>query len=81
MQTNSCHCALIMVFTSRWIRSMLLCYTFQPIKFLAIKIWLFRIWQPLEVGFLVKFFPHFLRGHQELSINISHAIFGKIMRL
>ena len=29
---------------------------------------------------IIKFF-HFLRGHQELFVNTSYAIFGKRMRL
>ena len=30
--------------------------------------------------FFIIFF-HFLRGHQELSFNTSHAIFGEIMSM
>ena len=26
-------------------------------------------------------FSHFLRGHQELSVNTSHVIFGEIMSI
>ena len=35
----------------------------------------------LDSLFIFYYFFHFLRGHQELSINTSHAIFGEVMSM
>ena len=35
-------------------------------------------WDSLILNFL---FFHFLRGHQELSVNTSYVIFGEVMSM
>ena len=38
--------------------------------------------KPCRWNFIIYLFiSHFLRGHQELSINTSYAIFEKMMRV
>ena len=34
-----------------------------------------------DIFIILYFFKNFLRGHQELSVNILHAIFGDIMSM
>ena len=49
-----------------------------------LKIWSFGVWVGPKGGilkFILNYFCPLLRGDQELSINTSHAIFGKIVRL
>ena len=70
-----------MIFHIEWFQILdNMSYIVYSLKFLATRIWSSGVWTGL-VDAIFKYFFHFLRGHQEVSINISHSIFGKIMRI